>query len=240
MNIKDIRISTGGVPVAYYPLSEIDGTEGVDEIKNRVAVVKNPVWIKPRHQNWVGAVTLDTRGVASVAFDKNSERLYIVSSDSLYQYSFKQRELTGLRLSMGHDTLPPGNQSIFSAAGNTLYNFNIDEQAISAWLPQAGKWDLNFKGGPLTVYWQANKFLSPVDSSLYIIGGYGQLQYRNEVQRYHFPTREWEPVDPDGDFFMPRYLAALGVNNAGDTAYIMGDLAVKLATRRSTRNTIMS
>jgi two-component SAPR family response regulator len=227
MNIKDIRIAEAGAPVAYYPLSESNGTECADEIKSRVASVKNPVWIKPRHQNWVPALTMDTRGVASIAFDKNTERLYIVSTDSLYQYSFRHGQLTGLRLTTGRDTLAPGNQSVFNAAGNVLYNFNIDEKAVSTWLPQAGKWDQNIKAGPLTVYWQANKFLSPVDSSLYVIGGYGQLQYRNEVQRYHFPTREWESVDPGGDFFMPRYLAALGANAAGDTAYIMGGFGSK-------------
>lgn len=227
MNIRDIRITEGNMPVAYYPLSESSGNECVDEVKNKVAMVKNPVWIKPRHQNWVQTVAIDTRGAASIAFDKNTERLYIVSTDSLYQYSFKNGQFTGVKLAVGRDTLPPGNQSVFNAAGDVLYNFNIDEKVVSTWQPQAGKWDINFKPGPLTIYWQANKFLSPVDSSLYIIGGYGQLQYKNEVQRYHFPTREWESVDPKGDFFMPRYLAALGTNNAGDTAYIMGGFGSK-------------
>lgn len=227
MNIRDIRIVEGNAQLAYYPLSESSGNECADEVKNKVAMVTNPVWIKPRHQNWVQAVAVDTRGAASVAFDKNTERLYIVSSDSLYQYSLKNGQLTGTKLSADRDTLPPGNQSVFNAAGNVLYNFNIDEKKVSTWLPQAGKWDVNFAPGQLTVYWQANKFLSPVDSSLYIIGGYGQLQYKNEVQRYHFPTREWESIDPGGDFFMPRYLAGLGTNNAGDTAYIIGGFGSK-------------
>lgn len=227
MNIRDIRITEGNVPVAYYPLSESTGNECADEVHHKVAMAKNPVWIKPRHANWVQAVTVDTRGVASIAFDKHTERLYIVSTDTLHQFSFKNGQLTSVKLAVKHDTLPPGNQSIYSIASNTLYNVDIDEKEVSIWQPQAGKWDRNFTPGPLTIYWQANKFLSPVDSSLYIIGGYGQLQYRNEVQRYHFPTKEWESIDPKGDFFMPRYLAALGINPAGDTAYIIGGFGSK-------------
>lgn len=227
MNIRDIRIAADNAPIAYYPLSESSGMECTDVVKNKTAIVKNPVWIKPRHQNWVQALTMNTNGAASVAFDKQGERLYIVSADTLYQFSLKNGQLSGTKLAVRQDSLPPGNQSVFNAANNTLYNIDIDAKLVSAWQPQAGKWDVNFAPGPLTIYWQANKFLSPTDSSLYIIGGYGQLQYRNEVQRYHFPTKEWEPVDPQGDFFMPRYLAALGTNNAGDTAYIIGGFGSK-------------
>lgn len=227
MNVRDIQITAGNAPLAYYRLSESSGNQSMDEVKNNRAVVRNPVWIKPRHQNWVPVAAIETQGTASVAFDKNTERLFIVSTDSLYEYSFKSGQLTGIRLAAGRDTLPPGNQSVFNAAGNALYNFNIDQREVSTFLPKANKWDINFTPGPLTIYWQANKFLSPVDSALYIIGGYGQLQYRNEVQRYHFPTREWEPVDVKGDFFMPRYLAALGTNSRGDTAFIMGGFGSK-------------
>jgi two-component SAPR family response regulator len=89
------------------------------------------------------------------------------------------------------------------------------------------RWDINFAPRDLTVFWQANKFLSPADTSLYIIGGYGQLRYKNMVQRYHFPTKEWDTILPEGDPLMPRYLAALGTNAAGDTAYILGGYGSK-------------
>ncbi len=55
-----------------------------------------------------------------------------------------------------------------------------------------------------------------------MLGGYGQLQYKNKVQRYDFTTKQWEIVQPKGDAFKPRYLAALGTNAATDTAYILG------------------
>jgi DNA-binding SARP family transcriptional activator len=121
----------------------------------------------------------------------------------------------------------PGNQSVYSAATNTLYNLNIDEQKVSAYHAAAAKWDINFAPRDLTVFWQANKFLSQADSSLYVIGGYGQLMYKNMVQRYHFPTRQWDTIIPEGDSFMPRYLAALGTNASGDTAYILGGYGSK-------------
>ena len=53
------------------------------------------------------------------------------------------------------------------------------------------------------------------------------MQYRNDVQRYSFATREWEIIDVKGDFLMPRYLAALGTSEAGDTAWLIGGFGSK-------------
>jgi two-component SAPR family response regulator len=227
MGIRDIRISTGGKPVVYYPLWETSGTQLVDQVSKKAAVVKNPVWIKPRHQNWEAVSSFTTPGAVNVAFDKNAEVLYVVATDSLLQLSLKSMQWKKEKLSERHDTLMPGTQSVYSTAANKLYNFSIDEQKVSAYDPATARWDMNFIPRDLTVFWQANKFLSPADSSLYVIGGYGQLMYKNMVQRYHFPTQEWDTVIPEGDAFMPRYLAALGTNGPGDTAYILGGYGSK-------------
>lgn len=227
MNIRDIRISDGNKLIAYYPLSESNGTACRDEVKHKTALIRNPVWLTPRHQNWLQVLTMNTNGAASVAFDRQREDIYIVSADTLYRFSLKNEQLFATKLAVRLDSLPPGNQSIFNTADNTLYNIHIDAMQVSAWQPQAARWDGDFEPGQLTSYWHANKFLSPVDSALYIIGGYGHSQYKNQVQRYHFPSKEWDPVDTEGDFFMPRYLAALGTNPAADTAYIIGGFGSK-------------
>ncbi|MBS1606270.1 MAG: galactose oxidase, partial [Bacteroidetes bacterium] len=75
---------------------------------------------------------------------------------------------------------------------------------------------------PLTEFWHANKFISQKDSAIYLIGGYGQLHYKNLVQRYDIPQRKWEIVTPKGDHLPPHYLGAAGANSAGDTAFLLG------------------
>lgn len=227
MNIRDIHIEQNKQPYINYPLNETSGVRAFDQLQRSVAQIENPIWIKPRHQNWKHAIAIHTKGVASAAFDKDRELLYIVSKDTLFQYAIRSGQLTPWPLTAGRDTLPPGNQSVYNNGDNKLYNIDIDAKEVSTWQPSDTRWSNNFTPGPLTIYWQANKFLSPADSSLYIIGGYGQLQYRNEVQRYHIPSKEWESIDTKGDFFMPRYLAALGASETGDTAWIMGGFGSK-------------
>jgi len=83
-------------------------------------------------------------------------------------------------------------------------------------------WDVAMPYSPITEYWHANKFITPFDSSLYMIGGYGQLKYKNRVVRYDFPTRKWDSIHTAGDYFTPRYLSALGLSPDGRYAYIAG------------------
>ncbi|WP_147205881.1 galactose oxidase [Segetibacter aerophilus] len=222
MRIKDIKVKQGNSEKSFYPLAEILGNQTLDAVGKSIATVKNPTWIKPRHQNWQQVRSIATAATASIAFDKNSEVLYIVSTDSLYQLSLKNGQISGVKLSKSHGVLPPGNQSVFNQAASQLYNFYVDEKEVSTYLPNSQVWSHNFNPKQLTEFWQANKFISTVDSSLYVVAGYGQLQYKSLVQRYSFPNSSWEVVKAKGDFFMPRYLAALGTNAATDTAFIIG------------------
>jgi len=222
MRVKDIKISSNGTPSYNWPLNEMTGNRAGDAVKKKLAEVTNPVWIKQQHQNWQLTNMLDVRGYPGVAFDAKHNELYIVSQDSLYAIAAKNALLKVNALGSRRDTMLPGNQAVFDTTTNNLYNFYIDQKKVTTLNFATKQWNANFKTGPLTEYWQANKFVSPVDSCLYIIGGYGQMTYKNLVQRYHFKTGAWDTVQAHGDFFAPRYLAGLGTNKAGDTAYIMG------------------
>ncbi len=223
MNIRDIVISEGAKEKYYWPLSESAGNQCRDTIHGKIAQVRNASWIRPQHQNWALAGAVHTKGTPSVAFDREHEMLYIVAADSLYKFSFKQSLLSSVALAAKHDTLLPGNQSIYDPFLHRLYNFYIDQRRVNTFDTLTQRWSAGFTAGPLTEYWHANKFISAYDSSLYVIGGYGQLEYKNRVQRYHLAGREWDTLlQVQGDRLSPRYLAALGANAKGDTAYIIG------------------
>jgi two-component SAPR family response regulator len=227
MQIKDISISRGNKQLFLYPLLETSGNLAIDNIEKRTASVSNPNWITPKHQNWNQINNLVVSGSPSIAFDKINELLYIVSIDSIFQFSFKTNQLKVLKLSKSMMQLLAGNQSIFNNSLNTLYNFYIDKKIVSSYNRITNTWEPGPVTPHLTEFWQANKFISAYDSSLYIFGGYGQLQYKNQVQRYDFSIKKWEVIEPKGDFFMPRYLAALGTNTSSDTAYIIGGYGSK-------------
>lgn len=222
MRIKDIRISENGNAKYEWLLSESSGMQAQDTKLKAVAAVKNPVWIKPRHQFWQPLHSFETKGTASVAFDSKNEILYITGVDSLYSISINNRTISGKALAKSRDLLLPGNQSVYDTQFNKLYNFYFDTRTVSVYDTTTKTWNNNFQPGLLTEYWHANNFISSADSSLYMIGGYGQLRYKNGTWRYHIPSGRWDSIPTTGDSFMPRYLAALGTNITRDTAYIIG------------------
>ena len=228
MHLKDINIVENKKRKHFFPLSETIGNTAFDVVEKKVAEIKNPIWIAPRHIRWKQLQTVETTATPSIAFDKKNEILFIISVDTLYRFSFKSNQLSGTKLLKSRQSLPAGNQSIFDDRFNRLYNFFIDEKTVSPYDATENAWKLNFSEKPkLTEFWQANKFISNVDSALYINGGYGMLHYKNLVQRYNFKNHTWEVLQTNGDFFMPRYLAALGTNAATDTAYIIGGYGSK-------------
>ncbi|RFS26963.1 galactose oxidase [Chitinophaga silvatica] len=222
MNIRNIQIKEGDKLKYNWPLSENEGNTATDTKEGKIALIKNANWIGPRHQSWKPVHTWEIQGNPSVAFDKNNEVLYIVSSDTLYSISFKSEQQKAIKLTQRLDSLMPGSQSVYNPYNDKLYNFYIDQKKIGAYDTTSRRWDINYTPDLLTIYWQANKFVSKADSSLYILCGYGQMQYKNTVQRYQFSTKQWDSIPVRGERLTPRYMAAVGANEDGDTAYILG------------------
>src|SRR3546814_19680383 len=63
--------------------------------------------------------------------------------------------------------------------------------------------------------------LFPYTTLFRSIGGYGQLQYKNLIQRYSFNTGKWDTLDLHGDFISPRYLFSVSEPRNG-ISYLVG------------------
>jgi two-component SAPR family response regulator len=222
MNIRDIRIYRQNTLRYFWPLDEAGGNVATDSIDQAPAAVSNPAWINAMHSNWRMVSSFTADGKASVAFDPVKETVHIAGSSSLYSYNVVDSKLQQTANADIH-LMPVGSQSVFNPFSGKLYNFYIDEQRISDYNFSAKRWVPEYPAAKaLTIFWQANKFLSAKDSALYMIGGYGQRHYKDLVQRYSFRSKKWEVVKTKGDVFRPRYLAGTGTIKNGSIAYVIG------------------
>ncbi|MCW3106173.1 MAG: galactose oxidase [Segetibacter sp.] len=226
MRLRNITISTDGTKKFFWPLNESTGLIAEDSISHRSANVINPVWLKPKHSNWEIQKAFNVKGFPSIAFNTKTEEVYIVSADTFYAIRANESKLNAIPLSEPHSNLLRGNQSIFNEHNNKVYNFYTDQKAVAEYDFNTNKWNRNFDNAPSTEFWHVNKFFSN-NNELYILCGYGQLKYKNIIQKYNLNTKKWEIVHPSGDFLMPRYLSALGATSSGDTAYILGGFGSK-------------
>jgi two-component SAPR family response regulator len=165
--------------------------------------------------------TLTVDGAASVSFNPESETIYITGTDSLVSYSVPSSKVTSYRYKSGDQFLIRGNQSYYNSNLKKLFNINVEQKQVATYDFATQAWDIKHKNSAFeTNYWHSNKFYSPADSSLYIIGGYGQFLFKNDVQRYNINSKSWQKIKVGGETLTPRYLAALGATDGG--AYIMG------------------
>ncbi len=221
MKIRNVQIRQGERLIHHWPLDEEDGERINDLVKGMTALVNNPQWIKRQHHEWGLLQEVKIGGQASAAFDAKTENVYIVGRDSLVQIHVPTGQKTVFHYASGPLLLVNGNQSFFDTVGNRLLNICIDQQTVSAFDFESRSWSANFiYPGEGTNYLHFNKFYSPVDSSLYFVGGYGHFLFKSEIQRYNLVTGEWYQVKHGGDQFVPRYLSALGATSKG--AYILG------------------
>ena len=222
MQIKDIRIAEKDSPKYYWPLDETSGDIYRDKIKGREASVKNPVWVKNQHQKWETLGSFTINGYAGVAFDSRRDKLYITGSDSLAIYTLKNEKNLDWTPS-SHQDLRLGHQNIYDTLNEKLLDDYPDDKRTLAFDFSTHSWDFIYpRPSRMTEFWHSNKFISPRDTSLYTIGGYGYLRYKNLVQRYNFSTNKWDMLTPSGDYFTPRYLSAVGLDAKGEYAYILG------------------
>jgi two-component SAPR family response regulator len=222
MQIKDIKIYESNKLRFFWPLNEVAGNIGYDSVNKQVATVKNPTWIKPKYQKWELLNTFSLNGYGGVAFDSKTDKVLITGSDSLAIFAINEERGAVEWIPNKHENLRVGHQAIFDTSRNQLYDLFIDQKKVVAFDWKQKQWEDDFESGRLTEYWHANKFISTFDSSLYIIGGYGQLRYKNMVQRYSLATGKWDTLVTTGDYSPPRYLSALGTDSSGKFAYIVG------------------
>jgi hypothetical protein len=222
MQVKDIKIYENNSLKYFWPLNEVAGNISYDLIRKQMAKIKNPSWIKPKYQKWELLNTFTLDGYAGVAFDSKSDKIYVTGSDSMAIFGLNSEKGLVEWIANKHQNLRVGHQAIFDTATNKLYDLFIDQEKVVAYNFKDSKWEDDFQPGKITEFWHANKFISQIDSSLYILGGYGQHRYKNLVQRYSLTRKKWDSLKTSGDYFPPRYLAALGKDPSGKFAYIIG------------------
>jgi DNA-binding SARP family transcriptional activator len=218
--LRDVKVLQDSKLLFNWPLNEWQGNIANELISQNNGTITNPLWIKARHSNWQMEDEFTVPGDASMAFDATNEVVYIITQDSLITYSInKTPQLKSMAYRSGRQPLVPGDMCLFN--NTKLYYLYIDQMAVGTYDLKDQRWDKGFKN-IATNNGHLNKFFCKTDSSIYNIGGYGQLVYKDSVKRYNVITKTWQRIKNRGDTFTPRYMAGLGTNATGDTAYVIG------------------
>jgi len=227
MQIKDVGITEHAKLKYFWPLDQTSGDSCYDWVNKQLATVKNPTWIKHQHQYWQKLTDFFVRGDAGVAYNPKQDKLYVIGYDSIFVYSVNNQQDPGQWMPSAHINLRLGNQAIYDTMSDKLYDIFVDQHRVVSFDFNKRQWSGNFDSGKITEFWHFNKFISPWDSCIYVVGGYGQNKYKNLIQRYSPVAKRWEQVKASGDYFSPRFRAALGIIPQKNAVYILGGYGSK-------------
>ncbi|MCF8364121.1 MAG: hypothetical protein K9G70_16030, partial [Prolixibacteraceae bacterium] len=82
MAIKDLKVFENGKLRYYWPLDEVKGNYAKDKHKGKEALVKNPFWLKYRHQNWQVNYAGEMPEYITVTHDTENGRIFLIGAHS--------------------------------------------------------------------------------------------------------------------------------------------------------------
>ena len=214
MIIKDIHINDiNGNAIYYWNLSQHAEGGVYDELKNHFAKVENPQWLLDDHASWNYETSFKTLKNPQIAYNSNDNSIAIADRINFYVYNTFSKKLVHYNNLSGFPFSDQPNQMIYNADDSTYYSYcfsRMEGSDVAAYNFSNKSWNNNDLREIYSEYFHHNRFFSPNDDCLYLFGGYGQLQYKNQINKYSFKTGIWEKHQYQGEQISPRYLSGLG------------------------------
>jgi DNA-binding SARP family transcriptional activator len=218
MKVRNVQLSENGAVKYHWPLDEMKGNKASEIVAKKDGLTTNPLWIKKMHHDWQPLTTFTLKGPARVTCDQETGTVFVVGRDTLVSYRVATNAVNYYRYPT--QSLFMDNQVLYDKSQNRIFNLFVNEKQVTAFDLKTSTWNRNVPDSTLkTHFLHANKFFSQEDSSIYVLGGYGHLEYKGNVQKYDLKSGGWSDL-PRDTVFNPRYLAALGRVEGG--AYLIG------------------
>lgn len=211
MSLKNVKIFKDGKLIRYWKLSEHSNDKVYDETRNAEAWVSNPIWIIDQHVKWKKVKELQVDGLIGSTHDARNGRIFFLNDKAIYCVhidSFAVDTIPYLEGKPYQDKL--ARQIIYNEYFDQLWSFDFDTDAINVFNFESRKWSESSEKEVESLYAHHNKFISPIDSSLITIGGYGHYLYSSTVHHFNRESKSWEKIDRK-DQIGPRYLSGASV-----------------------------
>lgn len=213
MSLRNIRILNNGKLCKYWKLSEHLYNKVYDEIENAEAEVYNPVWIIDKHVKWKKIKEFDVNNLMGSTHDRKNRRLFFVNDREMFCIDLKNGDvdtISYLKNRLYDDEHE--RQIIYNEYFDQIWSYDFDIDKINYFDFETKEWS---EPGERTVpsrHAHQNRFISPIDSSIISILGYGHYIYSGEVHHYNKNLKLWEKIDRS-DQIEPRYLSGATLIN---------------------------
>lgn len=213
MSLKNIRIfDAKNKLINDWKLSKHGQSKVYDEINATEAIVENPIWNIDKHVKWRKLNDFKIDSIQGVTKDEANGRIFFINNRAVYILSTKTFTIDTLLFTGGLPYNALGKQIIFNKYTNELWSYNFTNTEISKFSFTTNKWSFSDSTTKEPNFWHHNKFISPIDSSLVTLFGYGHYTYKSIINRFDTKSKVWSRTDRS-DQIQPRYLTSAGFLN---------------------------
>ena len=210
MSLKNIRVfDAKNKLISDWKLSKHGQSKVYDEINSTEAIVENPIWNIDKHVKWKKIKDFKFGTIHGITENEENGQVYFVDDHSVYIFSTETSTFDSIPFSGGLPYLTLGRQIIYNRFTNELWSYDLNKKEISKFNFASHLWSLNDSAAKEPDFWQHNKFISPIDSSLVTLFGYGHYKYKSILNRYNGKMKSWDQTDFIKQI-QPRYLSATG------------------------------
>ncbi len=216
MSLKNIRIFDANARlIRDWKLSKHSEPKVYDEIKRAEALVENPIWSIDKHVKWEKIKDLILNNIQGIAKDEENGRVFFIDDKAVYVYSIETTAIDTIPFAGGLPYQAIGRQIIYNHFTNELWSYDFYKNEISKFSFTTNRWSLRDTIVREPAFWHHNKFISPIDSSLVTLLGYGFYTYKSIIERYNEKLKVWEKINCP-DQIQPRYLSGTGFLNKSE------------------------
>lgn len=227
MTLKNIEIyNQNDKLIRNWLLSKHIHNGTYDEIVGALAVTENPRWMIDAHLAWEEVMHFNLDAFYGVVSNDETDELYFVDENKITSYNLVSGIIDSIPYLEGNPYRQMNEKHIvYYPYTNEIWSYNLDETGISKFDMSKGTWSEKPVVLDEANFGHHNKLISPVDSSLVAMFGYGLYEYKSTVFNYNPKSDEWAKHNRSSQI-EPRYLAASGLLN-DETLLIFGGYGSK-------------
>lgn len=227
MSVKNISIyNQNNKLFRLWTLEKHSYDKTYDKIAHAEATVENANWIIDKYIKWRKLTEVSVENLYGISSDANHKGLFFIDNKAAYFLSYESLKIDTIPYKEG---CPYQNELthdiIYNKYTDELWSYDFTNPVISRFNLKTGRWSNNQAEMALSDYGHHNKFISPKDSSLVTILGYGHYRYKGMVNIYNTAKNRWEQIDCSSQI-EPRYLSSAG-NIDDHTVLVFGGYGSK-------------
>ncbi|MDD4922252.1 MAG: hypothetical protein PHS30_07220 [Bacteroidales bacterium] len=224
VNIKDVKIFHEKKLIRHWELKQHKDNICYDKVNHVPATARNPYWLINDHFQWKKIYSLNRKRPIQVAFNPKGTDFYITEDQQILKFDPIADSTISIPVLKGFQASNLGNQLLYDTISDRLVSYSLGDNIASFFSFNDRSWTSEQHVFPEPHYENHSYSYSSDGKMVYMFGGYGFYQYKNDFFKLDISTGKTEKKAlPD---IMPRFSTASAL--VGNSLYFFGGRGNKM------------